>query len=172
MNERTDLTILQKVVLVVWFIAVLTSFAKDLFEFYQVANDGFYSLAFNDGLKRLVVSCFYTYISWILFKLLYHQKGKFINLLSTDGIKQISKLLSTLICLLVTKIIFSVIIMKYVLPKATDAVMAERLGYDLATKLFRLQPHKDLIIAIAIVWVFLLVLSHAQKLKQEQDLTI
>lgn len=172
MNEGTDLTILQKVVLAVWFVAVLISFGKDVFEFYQVVDDGFYSLAFNDGLKRLVMSCFYTYISFMLFKLLYNQKGQFINLLSTDGIKQISKLLTTLICLLATKIIFGAIIVKYVLPKATDAVLAERLGYDLATKLFRLQPHKDLIIAIAIVWVFLLVLTHAQKLKEEQNLTI
>lgn len=172
MNEKTNLTIAQKILLVVWFVAVLISFGKDIFEFYSVVDDGFYSVAFNDGLKRLVVSCFYTYISFVLFRLLYHQQGKFINLLSIDGIKQISKLLSTLIWLLITKIVFSFLIVKYVVPKAADASIAESLGYEIGSKIFRLQPHKDLIIAIAIVWVFLLVLAHAQKLKQEQEFTI
>ncbi|WP_152969601.1 hypothetical protein [Pedobacter sp. Hv1] len=172
MNKKTDLTIAQKILLVVWLVAVLISFVKDIIEFYAVLDNGFYSVAFNDGLKQLVVSCFYTYISYVLFKLLYHQQGKFINLLSTEGIKQISKLLTTLVGLLVTKIVFSFIIVKYVLPKAADASIGESLGYEIGSKLFRLQPHKDLIIAIAIVWVFLLVLEHAQKLKQEQEFTI
>lgn len=172
MKTETGLTDLQKTLLVVWFVAVLINFVRDILELYPVMNDGFYSLAFNDGLKQLVVSGFYTYISLILFKLIYSQKGQFINLLSADGIRQVSKLLTTLISLLITKIVFNLIIAVYVLPKAKDALNAENLGYQLGMKIFKLQPHKDLIIAIAIVWVFLLVLSHAQKLKQEQDLTI
>ncbi len=172
MKKETDLNILQQTLLVVWLAAVLISFGRDLFELYPLIDKGFYSVAFNDGLKQLVVGAFYTYISWILFKLLYHQKGQFINLLSIDGVKQVSKLLSTLISLLITKMVFHLIIIKYVVPKASDASMAEALGYNLGAQLFKFQPHKDLLIAIAIVWVFLLVLTHAQKIKQEQDLTI
>lgn len=172
MEAKADLTITQKNFLVVWISAVLISFIDDIFEFFQVINYGFYSVAFNDGLKRLVLSCFYTYISLLLLQLLYRQRGKFMNLLSADGIKQVSRLLAVLISLLITKIVFSFVIVKYVVPKAADANIAESLGYDVGMKLLKWQPHKDLIIAIAIVWVFLVVLGHAQKLKQEQDLTI
>lgn len=172
MEGKTQLTTLQKSFLAIWVIAILIYFVNDILEFGYVIKHGLYSIAFNDGLKQLVFNCFYTYISLLLLQLLYQQKGRFINLLSIDGIKKVSKILFVLVSLLITKVVFNFIIVKYVIPKAADASNAKDLGYDVGMKFLKLQPHKDLIIAIAIVWVFLLVLEHAQKLKQEQDLTI
>lgn len=172
MEGKTQLTIFQKSFLAVWVIAILVSFINDILEFGHVIKQGLYSIAFNDGLKQLVLNCFYTYISLLLFQLLYQQKDRFVNLLSIDGIKKVSRILSVLVSLLITKVVFNFIIVKYVIPKAADASIAKGLGYDVGMKLLKWQSHKDLIIAIAIVWVFLLVLEHAQKLKQEQDLMI
>lgn len=171
-NLKQDLTSLQKAFIVIWSSAILISFINTIFEFFKVVSHGFYSVAFNDGLKQLILSCFYTYISLLLLQLLYRQRGNFMNLLSADGIKQVSRIFSVLINILIAKIVFSFIIIKYVVPKAADASIAKDLGYDVGTRFFKLGPHKDLIIAIAIVWVFMVVLGHAQKLKQEQDLTI
>lgn len=171
-EEENNLTTPQKGFVIIWVIAILISFVDDMLEFFQVINSGLYTVAFNDGLKRLVLSCFYTYISLLLLQLLYQQRGKFINLLSIEGVEKVSRILSVLFGLLFTKVVFNIIIVKYVIPKAADASIAKDLGYDVGMKLLKWQPHKDLIIAIAIVWVFLVVLGHAQKLKQEQDLTI
>lgn len=85
--------------------------------------------------------------------------------------KKIQNIWTCLVTLLITKLVFNAIIVNYVLPKASDANLAESMGYFEKGGL-KLQPHADLIIAIIMAWVFLLVLSHAIRLKKEQDLTI
>ncbi len=163
---------MQQLVVGVWMTATAIFIIESIVKLYPaLANPSLRSLVFNDALKQLVVTLLYGVVAYHLFRLAYTRKGAFINLVSEEGLQQLRKILASLIALLLAKLVFNEIIVRYVLPKAEDAHLATQLGYFGHTGL-KLQPHADLIIAIVMVWIFLLVLSYSVQLKKEQELTI
>lgn len=163
---------MQQIVVGVWTAAVTIFILESIIKLYPALTDySVRSLVFNDALKQLVTTLLYGVVAYHLFRLVYTRKGAFINLVSEEGLQQLRKILTSLIALLLVKLVFKEIIVRYVLPKAEDAVLATKLGYFEHAGL-KLQPHADLIIAIVMVWVFLLVLGYSLQLKKEQEFTI
>lgn len=163
---------MQKIAIGVWTGAVFIFIAESIIRLIPAfADHAARSLVFNNALRQLVVTLLYGWVAFNLFRLIYTREGAFINLVSEQGLKQLQRIWISLFTLLVTKLVFNEIIALFVLPKAPDANLAEQLGYA-AGKALKLQPHIDLIIAIVMVWIFLLVLGYSMKLKKEQELTI
>lgn len=163
---------MQKIAIGVWTAAVALFIVESILRLYPAfVRHSARSLVFNDALKQLLVTLLYGLVAFYLFRLIYTRKGAFINLVSEEGLAQLRKIWSALLSLLLTKVVANEIIVRYVLPKAEDASLAQQMGY-LTRQGLRLQPHADLIIAIVMVWIFMLVLSYSVQLKREQELTI
>ena len=163
---------MQQLAIGMWTVAVTIFIIESIVKLYpDFVGHSPRSLVFNDALRQLTVTLLYAWVAFNLFRLIYTREGAFINLVSEAGLKQLHRIWISLSTLLVTKLVFSEIMVLYVLPKAPDANLAEQLGYAVGKGL-RLQPHADLIIAIVMVWIFLLVLGYSVKLKKEQELTI
>lgn len=129
----------------------------------------FYSLIFIDGIKQLFFYFFYIFIGYNLYLLFYNSEKTLNDLVSSSNLKRTANIWYCLVGLLIVKVTSLLLIKHYVLPFVPDKNLAYSLGYSAKMPI---APNSDLLIAIAIVWVFLYVIRYALRLKQENDLTI
>ena len=136
---------------------------------YPVLKYDVGSLRFSNGMVQVVYNLFYVFIGFNLYRLISAQQQKKFDLISKKALGRICNIWYALVALLSTKLVLGLLIKFYVIPQSPDAYLSDELGYSAKMSI---TPHSDLLIAIVVVWCFIIALNYAIKTKEEQELTI